>query len=82
MEKYGFIRSMSKKGCSSDNAACEGFFGRMKNEMFYSNGYKNISIEDFIEIINNYITWYNNSRIKESLNYRRPMEYRQSLGLV
>lgn len=29
------IRSMSRKGCSSDNAACEGFFGRVKNEMFY-----------------------------------------------
>ena len=29
-------RSMSKKGCSPDNSACEGFFGRIKNEMFYS----------------------------------------------
>ena len=27
---------MSKKGCSPDNSACEGFFGRIKNEMFYS----------------------------------------------
>ncbi len=26
---------MSRKGCSPDNAACEGFFGRLKNEMFY-----------------------------------------------
>ena len=26
---------MSNKGCSPDNAACEGFFGRMKNEMYY-----------------------------------------------
>ena len=36
MNKYGFKRSMSKKGCSPDNSACEGFFGRLKNEMFYS----------------------------------------------
>ena len=35
MEKNGFIRSMSKKGCSPDNSACEGVFGRIKNEMFY-----------------------------------------------
>ncbi|MFV0381344.1 MAG: IS3 family transposase [Breznakia sp.] len=56
MEKYGFTRSMSKKDCLPDNVACEGFFGRIKNEMFYGNDYKNISIEDFIEIINNYIT--------------------------
>lgn len=31
----GLIRSMSRKGCSPDNAACEGFFGRLKNEMYY-----------------------------------------------
>jgi transposase InsO family protein len=35
MEEAGLTRSMSKKGCSPDNAACEGFFGRLKNEMFY-----------------------------------------------
>ena len=30
----GLIRSMSRKACSPDNAACEGFFGRLKNELF------------------------------------------------
>ena len=35
MQAAGLTRSMSKKGCSPDNAACEGFFGRLKNEMFY-----------------------------------------------
>lgn len=35
MEKARLTRSMSKKGCSPDNSACEGFFGRLKNEMFY-----------------------------------------------
>lgn len=34
-EKAGLTRSMSKKGCSPDTSACEGFFGRLKNEMFY-----------------------------------------------
>ena len=29
------IRSMSRKGCSPDNAACEAFFGRLKTELFY-----------------------------------------------
>ncbi|EQD43923.1 integrase catalytic subunit, partial [mine drainage metagenome] len=28
------VRSMSRKACSPDNAACEGFFGRLKNEQF------------------------------------------------
>jgi transposase InsO family protein len=29
------VRSMSRKGCSPDNAACEGFLGRLKTELFY-----------------------------------------------
>ena len=29
------IRSMSRKGCSPNNAACEGFLGRLKTELFY-----------------------------------------------
>lgn len=35
MDNADLIRSMSKKGCSTDNSACEGFFGRMKNEMYH-----------------------------------------------
>ena len=30
MNKYGYIRSTSKKGFSPDNSACEGFFGTIK----------------------------------------------------
>lgn len=40
IQKAGLIRSMSKKGCSPDNSACEGFFGRMKNGMFYDRSWQ------------------------------------------
>ncbi len=30
MNKTNLTRSMSKKGCSPDNSACEVFFGRIK----------------------------------------------------
>ncbi len=33
MDETRLIRSMSRKACSPDNSACEGFFGRLKNEM-------------------------------------------------
>lgn len=33
MEEYGYVRSMSKKGCSPDNSACEGFFGTLKKRV-------------------------------------------------
>lgn len=45
MEKNGFIRSMSKKGCSPDNSACDGVFGRIKNEMFYNADWSGVNIE-------------------------------------
>ena len=37
MNDHHLIHSMSKKGCSPDHAACEGFFGRLKNEFFMVN---------------------------------------------
>ena len=73
---------MSKKGCSSDNAACEGFFGRLKNEMFYGRSWVSVPMDDFINEINGYIKWYNTKRIKQSLGYMSPTEYRHSLGLA
>ena len=82
MEKNGFIRSMSKKGCSPDNSACEGVFGRIKNEMFYNADWSGVNISEFIGILNDYLYWYNEKRIKKSLGYLSPIEYRHRLGLV
>ena len=75
METAGLTRSMSNKGCSPDNAACEGFFGRLKNEMFYGRSWIGVAIDDFINEINSYIEWYNTKRIKQSLGYMSPVEY-------
>ena len=82
MEKNGFIRSMSKKGCSPDNSACEDVFGRIKNEMFYNADWSGVNISEFIGILNDYLYWYNEKRIKKSLGYLSPIEYRHRLGLV
>jgi len=78
----GLIRSMSAKGCSPDNAACEGFFGRLKNEFFYHRSWEGVGFEQFAEELDGYIGWYNGSRIKESLGWKSPEQYRKSLGLV
>lgn len=74
------IRSMSRKACSPDNAACEGFFGRLKNELFYPGSWQSTTIEHFIAEVDSYIRWYNEQRIKMSLGSRSPMEYRANLG--
>lgn len=82
MEAAGLTRSMSKKGCSPDNSACEGFFGRLKNEMFYGVSWQGVSIDSFINELDQYIRWYANDRIKLSLGGKSPIEFRRSLGLL
>ena len=81
MERAGLTRSMSQKGCSPDNSACEGFFGRLKNEMFYGRSWVGISLDDFVRELDDYINWYNSKRIKLSLGGVSPLEYRHKLGL-
>lgn len=76
------IRSMSRKGCSPDNAACEGFFGRVKTEMFFERNWLSTSIDEFMAALDAYIRWYNEVRIKSSLGFRSPAEHRRRLGLA
>ena len=76
------VRSMSRKACSPDNAACEGFFGRLKNELFYARDWLTTTIDEFIATVDSYIRWYNEARIKISLGSRSPIEYRRSMGLA
>ena len=82
MTDAGLTRSMSKKGCSPDNSACEGFFGRLKNEMFYDRSWVGVTIEQFIEMLNSYVKRYNEKRIKISPGTMSPVEYRRSPGLA
>ncbi|WP_414150638.1 IS3 family transposase [Acetobacterium carbinolicum] len=82
IEKAELTRSMSKKGCSPDNSACEGFFGRLKNEMFYGCSWTGVTIDQFIDQLDAYIQWYGEKRIKLSLGGMSPLNYRKSLGLV
>ena len=81
MDAAGLTRSMSKKGCSPDNAACEGFHGRLKNEFFYNRDWRDTTIDSFIDQLDAYIRWYSEKRIKLSLGGMSPLEYRNSLGL-
>lgn len=58
---------MLRKACSPDNAACEGLFGRLKTELFYPRDWKTTTIAEFIAVVDLYIHWYNEKRIKISL---------------
>ena len=92
MEKNGFIRLMSKKGCSPDNSACEGVFGRIKNEMFYNADWSGVNISEFIGILNDYLYWNNEKTLvqtdsKSSLFYHAQNQVQHSehvpiIGLI
>ena len=81
-EENHITRSMSRKGCSPDNAAMEGFFGRMKNEFFFHRDWEGVSVDEFIARLNDYLTFYNEKRPKEKLGWMSPMEYRKSIGYI
>ena len=76
----GLTRSMSKKNCFPDNAACEGFLGRMKNECFYNHSFKGYTLLMFIDYLNGYIKWYNEKQVMNSLRFCSQMEFRQIHG--
>jgi len=59
------VRSMSRKGCSQDNAACEFFFGRFKTEPFYPRDWEVITIEQFVAEVDAYI----DGTMKSALKY-------------
>jgi putative transposase len=82
MSDANFVRSMSRKACSPDNAACEGFFGRLKTEFFYARTWMDVTVEQFMQMVDSYIHWYNEKRIKISLGSCSPLEYRTRLGLA
>ena len=74
LKNKGIIQSMSRKGKCLDNACAENFFSILKSEFFYNREFK--SINQFRQELDEYINYYNNSRIKLRLNGKSPIQYR------
>ncbi|MDS1123671.1 IS3 family transposase [Escherichia coli] len=70
----GLVQSMSRKGNCLDNAVMENFFGHLKEEMYYRRDYR--SVEELENAVSEYITYWNQKRIKLSLGGLSPVEYR------
>ncbi len=64
------------------NDACEGFFGRVKTEMFFSRDWLSTTIDEFVAAMDAYIRWYNEVRIKISLGFRSLTEHRRCLEIA
>lgn len=81
-DENGLARSMPGKGCGPDNARCEGFFGRLKIEFFHGCDWAGVTLEEFMDMLDAYLRWYRDVRIKGDLDYRSPIQYRRDLGLL
>ena len=54
-KEHDLTRFMSAKGCSPDNAAAEGFFGRLKQEFFHKRSFRGVSMNGFIDTLDDYM---------------------------
>ena len=79
-ERFGLVRSMSRKGRSPDNARAEGFFGVAENEFFLARDWAGVGAEAFMRELDDWMRWYREGRAREALGWMAPDEYRRSLG--
>lgn len=79
LKKNKIFQSMSRKGNCLDNSPMENFFGLLKQEIYHGKVYR--SYEELKTAIEDFIEYYNNSRMKEKLDWKSPVEYREGYML-
>lgn len=77
VKEKGIIMSMSRKGTPADNSPIETFHSSLKSETFYLDGIYRTTNAHVIQIVEDYITYYNNIRIQTKLNSQSPVKYRK-----
>ncbi|MFL2053091.1 IS3 family transposase [Leuconostoc mesenteroides] len=75
LKQNRIIQSMSRRATALDNAVMESFFNKLKVEIGPLDNYS--SAKELIDAINNWILYYNNTRIQAKLNGHSPVEHRQ-----
>ena len=68
----GMTQSMSRIARCIDNGPMEGFWGIIKRERYY--GKKFNSRKELVDMIENYINYYNNSRLQRKLGVLTPLK--------
>ncbi|GLY55390.1 IS3 family transposase [Lentzea sp. NBRC 102530] len=70
----GLTQSMSRRGNCLDNSIAENFFGHLKEELFHHTRFDTVA--EFTTALDDYIDWYNTTRISTTLKGLSPVEYR------
>lgn len=73
----GITMSMSRKGTPADNAPIESFHSTIKSETFYLDNFTCTTTAIVVQIVKDYIHYYNSIRIQTKLNNQSPIQYRQ-----
>ena len=70
---------MVKKAYSVEaKLACiEWFYSVLKSETFHLYKWRNLTKDSIIDIVKNYVIFYNETRIQQKLNDQSPVEYRK-----
>lgn len=76
LKEKGAIQSMSRKANCWDNAVVENFFSHFKCECVRIRKKALRTFRDVRDVVDEYIYFYNNERIKVKLNGMAPVEYR------
>jgi putative transposase len=77
LAELGINQSMSRKACCWDNAPIESFWGVMKRDIGPTGG---LTHDEIVELVDDYVDYYNNERGKERLGWLTPSEYAESLA--
>ena len=77
VKEKGITMSMSRKGTPADNSPIETFHSTLKSETFYLDDIYRTTNACVIQIVEEYITYYNNIRIQTKLNSQSPVQYHQ-----
>ena len=72
LEAAGMTQSMSRVARCIDNGPMEGFWGILKRERYY--GRKFTDRESLVQMIEDYIYYYNTRRLQRNLGILTPME--------
>lgn len=80
LEAAGMTQSMSRVAHCIDNGPMEGFWGILKRERYY--GRKFTDRESLVQMIEDYIRYYNTRRIQRNLGILTPLEKHERFFLA
>lgn len=75
LNRYNVLHSVSYKGSCVDNVPIESWFSALKTEAVYL--FKHLTEEKMIQVVSDYVIYYNEERFQEQLKELTPIQYRQ-----